>query len=83
MKKLELYYNKERDCLQLVIDGVLKYHDEFIYSTEFLTYFKEDIEDVHELKEDIQKYFENVKKQSIQGELIVSRELEEGVELEC
>ncbi len=93
--KIEIYYNKENDCLQMVQDGELKTHDEYINGCEFLNYFE--IENVEEFKtlsgehilegyrylqedfkcisgkEEIKAYFENVKKQNIQGKLIACK----------
>lgn len=40
--KVELYYNKENDCVQMVQDGVLKTSDSYIESCEFLSYFNID-----------------------------------------
>ena len=48
--ELELYYNKETDCLQRVLDGKLINHDEYVNGTEFIPEFGEDFETAYDIK---------------------------------
>ena len=48
--KIQMYYNPAKDCVQMVQDGVLKQHNEGISSSEFVSYFKEDMEDLKDIK---------------------------------
>lgn len=47
---LKLYYNKETDCLQRVLDDKLINHDEYVNGTEFIPEFGEDFETVYDIK---------------------------------
>ena len=47
MKKLELYYDKDTDTIQLIENETLRFHDESIGSTDIILYFDaESIEDL-------------------------------------
>lgn len=50
MEKIKIYYNKEKDSMLMVKDGVNKFYDENISSTNFLSYFIDE-EDISKLKE--------------------------------
>lgn len=49
MIKYQLYYNKENDCLQLVEDGVLQYHEECVHGGNMLDCYLA-VENIEELK---------------------------------
>lgn len=61
---LEMYYNKETDCLQRVLDGKLINHDEYINGSEFIPEFGEDFETVNDIKnasvEDILEAYDSI-----------------------
>lgn len=47
---IQLFYSSDNDCLQMVKNGELVYHDEGINSCEFLSYFGANIESIEDLK---------------------------------
>jgi hypothetical protein len=51
VKTIDIYYNKEKECIQLVGNGIVKFHDEAINSSEFLSYFDDDMREVEGLKD--------------------------------
>jgi hypothetical protein len=50
IESVELYYHEPSDCVQMVENGVLKYHDEGINSCDFLCSFGENVNTVEDLK---------------------------------
>lgn len=49
--KIEIYYNKKNDSVQLVKNDVLTNYDECISSCEFLNYFGDNVNSVGDLKQ--------------------------------
>lgn len=62
--QMEIYYDKEKDSLQRVLDGIIVNHDEYVNGTEFIPEFGEDVESAYDLKnvptEDIFEAYDSI-----------------------